>query len=406
MNLITILVFAAGLPVILALFAVSRAAISVLAQRSNVFAERNAKMSSRLLLRVFGILFIASAALANGCAGAVTKSQSVSPTLAASEREKQQLIAFDTLEARQKRLSNLSFPILRAASPLCGKHTRHRGGFQTASRFDYGAEWRDVAVKRHGVGDSQRIIWIDNNSPAEHAGLKYGDILISADGKDFPSGKNARDRWNKTYQDAVKDGKAALVVMRGGGLMTIHITPVKVCAYNSIVAQNDSVNAYADGENIHITTGMIRFTDTDQELALVVAHELAHNAMRHIDKQTQNRLGGAIAEGLISGLACAYGGVCGLRTGLADAAGRAFSQEFEAEADYVGLYIMARAGMEIEGAANFWRRMAAENPASIATNHTATHPSSPERFLAMEKTIEEINRKKSKGLDLMPDFKE
>ena len=40
----------------------------------------------------------------------------------------------------------------------------------------------------------------------------------------------------------------------------------------------------------------------------------------------------------------------------------AFSQEFELEADYIGLYIMARAGYSTDHAANFWRKMAARSP--------------------------------------------
>ena len=404
MNFTTILLmFATGLPVAFAVLAVSRTA---LLKCFRMPPNLNTEKLFRPFFGIIGILFAMSAILTVGCAGPVTKAQTVSPALAAVEKARQEQIAFDTLESRQKRLSAVSFPIQRAAAPLCGEHTRFRGGFQTASRFDYDQPFRDAAVKRHGLSGAQQVLWVDSNSPAYHAGLKSGDILVSADGTDFPAGRNAEEKWSKIYSNAVKDGAVYLAITRGDRSLTVHMKPDKVCAYDVLLMQDDSVNAFADGEKVHITSGMMRFTETDQELALVVAHEIAHNAMRHIDKQQRNRIGGAIAEGLISGLACAYGGVCGLRTGMADAAARAFSKEFEAESDYVGLYIMARAGMEIEGAADFWRRMAAEYPANIATNHTATHPSSPERFLAMEQTIEEIKRKKSEKSDLMPDFKE
>ncbi len=84
----------------------------------------------------------------------------------------------------------------------------------------------------------------------------------------------------------------------------------------------------------------------------------------------------------------------------------AYSQEFEAEADYVGLYMMKQSGMEIENAPDFWRRMAAIHPGSIKTNLLATHPASPERFLALEKTVEEIRDKVEKGLPLAPEMEE
>ena len=72
---------------------------------------------------------------------------------------------------------------------------------------------------------------------------------------------------------------------------------------------------------------------------------------------------------------------------------QAFSQDFESEADYVALYYMNAAGLALEGTANFWREMAAEHPSSIGSNHSASHPATSERFLAISKTIEEINHK-------------
>ncbi len=85
-------------------------------------------------------------------------------------------------------------------------------------------------------------------------------------------------------------------------------------------------------------------------------------------------------------------------------AGQAYSQEFESEADYVGIYITELAGYEIREAAYFWRKMGIKHPGSIEKNHTASHPSSPERFVSIEETIEEINQKKSIGEELMPNI--
>ena len=390
----------------LLLFVVFRGMIPVLAEHFGVFSNPNDKAPPRLFFGVAGMLFAVSALMASGCAGPVTKAQSVSPVLAAAEKERQEQIAFDTRWTRSERLFNLSFPIMRAAAPICGKHTRYLAGFQYMSLLDFAPEFRKLAIKRYQLGDPWQAFFVNKDSPAEQAGLKPGDVFVSADGQNFPSGKDTRKKWRKIYHSAVEDGEVDLVISRDGRLMTLHIKPVKTCNYYALLKQDDSVNAFADGEKIHITTGMMRFAETDQELALVIAHELAHNALRHIDKQKQNRLGGAVADGVLSGLACAFGGICGLQTGMADAAARAFSQGFEAEADYVGLYMMARAGMEIEGAANFWRRMAVEHPASIESSHTATHPSTPERFVALEKTIEEIKMKQAQGLDLMPDLRE
>jgi predicted Zn-dependent protease len=83
-----------------------------------------------------------------------------------------------------------------------------------------------------------------------------------------------------------------------------------------------------------------------------------------------------------------------------------YSQEFEAEADYVGLYIMANAGMPITDAPKFWRRMAAANPSDIKTSHTASHPSTSYRMVALEEAVKEISAKINNGEPLVPNMKD
>ena len=143
------------------------------------------------------------------------------------------------------------------------------------------------------------------------------------------------------------------------------------------------------------------FATEDDELALVIAHELAHNAMRHIDAKRTNAMGGLVIDILI-----------GVLTGV-DTQGmftqnfaQAHSQEFESEADYVGLYMSEISGYDITDAAYFWRRMGVKHPGSIEQNHAATHPSSPERFVSIEDTIKEIERKKTLGEEVMPNIDE
>ena len=84
------------------------------------------------------------------------------------------------------------------------------------------------------------------------------------------------------------------------------------------------------------------------------------------------------------------------------AGGRAFSQDFEKEADYMGVYLAVRAGYDVSNAADFWRRMAIEHPGSVKQNYLSTHPSTPERSVGIERTVREIERKRSRGLALVP----
>lgn len=149
---------------------------------------------------------------------------------------------------------------------------------------------------------------------------------------------------------------------------------------------------------------MMRFAN-DQELQVVYAHEFAHNAMHHMQAKKKNSLFGALI-GALGDIAMA---AQGLNTGGyyttkgARAGAMSFSQDFEREADYVGLYSMALADMSLTSAPNFWRHMAKADPKSIGLAYT--HPTSAERFVRMEQAIGEIDHKLAEHLALRPEMK-
>ena len=87
----------------------------------------------------------------------------------------------------------------------------------------------------------------------------------------------------------------------------------------------------------------------------------------------------------------------------AQAGAGTYSVEYEREADYVGLYLLANAGFDETKAPILWRRMAIQNPNAIA--HRGTHPTTPERFVALEKSVEEIAGKRISNQRLMPEMK-
>lgn len=176
------------------------------------------------------------------------------------------------------------------------------------------------------------------------------------------------------------------------------------CPVSADLVDNDKVNAFTDGVKIGITTGMMRFVRNDDELAFVLSHELAHAALNHIGKQAGNvLLGTLVGAALDLGLAAAGANTGGLGTRLGQNLGTlAFSQEFEMEADYLGLQVAARAGFDISKAADFYRRMGVEHPGSIRGNFLATHPGSSERTVAIEAAAREIQSKLPPEIEKQP----
>lgn len=345
------------------------------------------------------ILFIILTLSLPGCVGPTTKTIDPNDASVEIEAEKQREIALRELFKSHERVQNVGWPLLKAGMPLCKDRKTWSPGFSAINKHAFSDEMRDTAVSLYGLTDVLQVIFVNDSSPAQTAGLQKGDLLMEVNGKEAPVGKDAVTKLHDLIKEESKDGKdLSLKVKRNGINEIVNITPEETCDYPLIIVDDTAVNAYADGNIIAINQGMMDFATTDDELSLVIGHELAHNSMRHINARRINALGGFLLDILAA--------AAGINTqgAFTQAAANAYSQEFEAEADYVGLYIVARAGREISEAPYFWRRMGVKYPGSINKNYTASHPSSPERFVAIEETIKEIDSKKSADEPLMPNL--
>lgn len=352
---------------------------------------------ARLLLPAF-LVFAA-------CAGPQTRMPAVDSAAIAKEAREQKKLALQGWFEQDMRVQRIAYRLLTAGTELCGQKVGPIAGFSLLNRHDFPSEWLAAAEELYGVGDRPQIATVVPGSAAEAAGLEPGDIVLRVGDWETPQGKAApRKTIDRAREVLAKQGRLTLHLLRGGAPLAVTLEPVRACSFAITIDNDDAVNAYADGHKIVLQKGMLRFARTDEELALVLAHELAHNAMGHVDAARKNALvGGAV--GLLLDIAAAAAGVntqgsftdAGMRAGA-----NAYSVDFEREADYVGMYLLARAGFDITDAPQFWRRMGAENPDAIV--HNTTHPTTPERFLGLDQAIAEIESKIARGAPLLPDL--
>ena len=199
---------------------------------------------------------------------------------------------------------------------------------------------------------------------------------------------------------------AARVTKASSALCSDLGEPPENCAFKVILDPSErGLNAHADGQDVVIYPAMIDFAKNDNHLAFVIAHEFAHNIMHHIDAQKSNVTVGTLF-GAVADIAA---GAAGANTqGMFSKVGQRqgvlrHSVGFESEADYVGLYILARAGFAIEQAPDFWRIMSQASPDSIYISQS--HPTNPGRTIAMGKTVAEIRAKQRAGQPLIPNIR-
>ena len=322
-----------------------------------------------------------------------------------NEARKQQQVAVQAYLDDQKRLMQVSYPLLTQGADLCGEDIRYTTGMAIANSSTLlGEPFKETAERSYRLSDQAQVVYVVPGAAADKAGIRAGDTVLQI-GPWLPTGNGpevVKEALNQLQLQTQNGQAVRMDVLRqnSGKKFSILVVPDRACAYPVLLGNGDEVNAYADGKQVIVQRGMMRFANNDTELALVVSHEIAHNSMGHMrSKMTNYALGSILDIAAQLLLKIPTQGLFG------NAGARAYSQGFESEADYVGLYIMARAGGNIDQAPQFWRRMATLSPAAIQSSHTSTHPATPERFVALEETVKEIKAKKAAGKPLEPNLK-
>jgi predicted Zn-dependent protease len=157
------------------------------------------------------------------------------------------------------------------------------------------------------------------------------------------------------------------------------------------VIDSDEVNAFAlPGGFFYVNSGLILAADNEAELAGVMAHEIGHVAACHAAReQTRGQLANFASIPLIlvgGGIGYAAYNVAGLAVPVTF---MKFSRNFEADADYLGIEYMYKAGYDPNDLVGFFEKLEAKEkkkPGFLAKAF-ASHPMTPDR---VEKCQEEI----------------
>jgi predicted Zn-dependent protease len=156
----------------------------------------------------------------------------------------------------------------------------------------------------------------------------------------------------------------------------------------TLAAGEPSINAGTTFGRIIVSEGMMRFVHSDDELAMILGHEYAHQTQGHVTRgaisNTLLGIGSIIAGSLMPGAGQATNLVGQLFLNR-------FNQEQEREADRVGLQYVADAGYDTQRAIQVMRRMAEEVPESAAGGFFSSHPSSVDRFDLLQRQAAQLS---------------
>lgn len=282
----------------------------------------------------------------------------------------------------QTRLDDVAFPLLVAAAEWCPFEQEPTYGFFVADAL-HGTEGA-----RHQAGSV--VSYVHPRLPAAAAGLAPGDYLLRVNTQDMVrvGADEITDLIRRLSLARIQP--LQLEVLRRSEPRVVILWAVPACHFLVQLLADNRITAFSNGKFIAVTRGAMQFFSRDDELAWLVAHELAHNVLGH----RQNAKLRAMLRAFIG--ATGDGAVPVLEAPP--------QRSLEAEADYVGVYIMAQAGYDVEAIRRVWQRLEPleTQEGGPPSTSSQTHPSTAERLAAFQKTLREIEESRRRGDALRP----
>lgn len=156
----------------------------------------------------------------------------------------------------------------------------------------------------------------------------------------------------------------------------------------------DTVNAFAlPGGKVGVYTGLLKLAETDDELAIVMGHEIGHVTARHgAERMSQGTLASVVGAGLqVASQNSQYAQAIQTGYGLAvQGTILAFSRSHESEADNIGIRYAAKAGYDPRAAITFWQKMARAKDGAQPIKWLSTHPPHAERIADLQRLMPEV----------------
>lgn len=253
------------------------------------------------------------------------------------------------LELRKKmlRLNDVEWRLRVAVGPNCPSPSP-----ATGMTIDHIAAYdqNDHAILQRSLGMTSRpqVAAVAMGSPAALAGVRPGDEILSIEGAPSEVIFN-RELLAEGLTDWLATrpvGNPVIMELRRGSLtLRKVITPIVLCAGRAILKTDGRPDAYSDQHDLAISTGMIAFTANDDELSLIIGHELAHVILAEDDRAENPR-------------------------------------KREVEADILGAHLAHCAGYNVANAAMFWQRYGARSSAKWP--HRADHAPPQQRQRSIE----------------------
>lgn len=232
-----------------------------------------------------------------------------------------------------------------------------------------------------------RLNLVSDNVILESSFRQYSDFMRKA-----PISTDAR-QTERVRRIGVNIARATESYLRTLG-MADEISKFK---WEFNLVRSGEVNAFCmPGGKIVVYEGLLRYASTDDELATVMSHEVAHALAKHanerMSQQIMKQYGAQALSLALYDKSFATRQIAAVVYGLGSEllVMLPYSRTHEYEADRIGLYLMAIAGYNPASAVTFWQKMSAGKGGDKGTDIFSTHPSDGGRIRAIQEELPKI----------------
>jgi beta-barrel assembly-enhancing protease len=271
------------------------------------------------------------------------------------------------LRDEDARVAAIAWRLQTASASMCPNKV-NLSGLSVQALSQYPKIQRAAAKTQLGLGRHVAVAAIVPDSPAARVGLTVGDAILAINGMETPvvlddDGYTPVGKVEDMLDAAMVRETVKLRILRAGAALDVVLQGRPGCPSRVQIISGKSINAGADGQYVQINSRMLDFVQSDDELAVVVGHELAHNIRRHKALRTP-------------------------------------SKQAEYEADALGAWLVARAGYDVKAILPFWTRFEDRTNAGIFAD--GTHPPKKKRLAAIAAVVADINGRQGRREPLDP----
>lgn len=275
----------------------------------------------------------------------------------------------------EDRLWHIVFPLSVAAADRCV--------FQREDT--YGFFLGDAVPPSEGPPDRPvpgpvRVRYVHAQLPAGKAGMVIGDDVLAINGQPVAAQRAEAvvDQIQRLTRARIQP--LTLRIRRGDSERDINLSAVPSCRMKVKLVESSVVNALSDGSSIIVTSGLLSFVRSPDQLAWVLAHEIGHHALDHAE--------GAKLRLMLNRF---------LNSTVGEAPQGIHQIDLERQADLFAASLMTQAGFDLREARRFLKWVQVYQGGTSNGPLSRSHPTTQERLAALDEMIAELEQKRARG---------